>query len=196
MRVVSRSIAAWVMLATVGVAAQRSSDPPDQVERAFPTGGSIALDLSAGAYTIRGTSENVIRVRWETRSGDGAQVQADVAVQGGNATIRTRGPKNNFRVSIDVPRRSDLGLSLSAGDLSVRGVEGNKTLSMWAGDVTLEVGEPALYRHVEASVRIGELTLQPFSRNTGGLLRSFSWDGTGKYTVRAKLFVGDLKLVR
>lgn len=169
----------------------------DQVERAFKSGGSIAMDLSAGGYVIRGTAQETIRVRWRTEDGaESARVKAEVAVQGPSATIRTRGPKNHFRVEIDIPLRTDLNMSISAGDLDVLGIVGNKHLSMWAGDVTFEVGASELYKRVDASVRFGELTLSPFGANKGGILRSFHWNGPGKYTLSAKLFAGDLKFVR
>jgi hypothetical protein len=67
---------------------------------------------------------------------------------------------------------------------------------MWAGDVTMELGDAELYRRVDASVRAGEISAQPFGRSTGGLFRSVRWDGKGKYTINASLFAGDLKLVR
>jgi hypothetical protein len=179
------------------VVVQAGQGPPSHVERPFKAGGSIGFDLSAGAYTIRGSAEDRISVRWEVRDPDDrARVRTDIAVQGASATIRTRGPKNNFRVDIDVPSRCDLDLTLSAGDLRVRGIEGNKSLSMWAGDVTIEVGRAEQYRVVDVSVRAGDLTVEPFNRNTGGLFRSFHWTGSGKYAIHAKLFAGDLKLVR
>lgn len=178
-------------------AAFQDTTARDQVERAFKPGGRIAMDLSAGGYVIRGTAQETIRVRWRTEDpAESARVQAEISVEGSDATIRTRGPKNHFRVEIDLPQRSDLNMSISAGDLDVLGIEGNKQLSMWAGDVTLEVGGAELYKRVDASVRFGELTLSPFGANKGGILRSFHWNGTGKYTISAKLFAGDLKFVR
>jgi hypothetical protein len=190
-------IGAAIAVACGTFVVQAGQEPPTQVERPFKPGGSIGLDLSAGAYTIRGTADEVIRVRWDVRDpADRSRVRTDVAVAGASATIRTRGPKNNFRVDIDVPGRCDLDLTLSAGDVRIRGIEGNKSLSMWAGDVTIEVGRAELYRQIDASVRAGDLTIEPFNRNTGGLLRSFHWTGSGKYAIRARLFAGDLKLVR
>jgi hypothetical protein len=136
-------------------------------------------------------------VRMETRNApDLARADAQIAIRGGSGTVRVRGPRNNFRVQIDVPSRTDLAVNLSAGDLSIRGVEGSKSLDMWAGDVTIEVGDPAQYRRVHASVRFGEITSRPFSAAKGGIFRSFSWDGGGRYTIDAKLFAGDLKLDR
>jgi hypothetical protein len=118
----------------------------------------------------------------------------DLQVKGPNATVRTRGPGSGFRVN---RRSAAVGsdMTLTAGDLKVHGIEGNKRLSMWAGDVTMEVGDAELYRRVDATVKAGENSPRPFGRSTGGLFRSFRWDGKGKYTIDASLFAGDLKLV-
>ena len=171
--------------------------PSDSVEKAFAKGGRIRLDLSAGDYTIRGQMIDAIRVRWETRDArDMRSVRTDVIISGAVATVRTDGPRNHFRVAIDVPQRVDLDVELSAGDLTVKGVEGNKTLSMWAGDVTIDVGDPGQYRRVDATVRAGEISASPFGRSTGGLFRSLHWKGPGSYILDAKLTAGDLKLVK
>lgn len=175
----------------------QDASPRHHAERAFKAGGSIVLDLSAGDYRIRGTSDETIKIRWRTDDpADADRVKATIDVAGTNATIRTAGPKHNFRVEIDLPQRSDLDMNLSAGDLDVQGIEGSKRLSMWAGDVTLEVGAAELYKTVDASVRFGELSLRPFNTKKGGILRSFHWSGNGKYTISASLFAGDLKFVR
>ena len=179
---------------TVGTSAQPT--PASQIEKGFAKGGRIRMDLSAGDYTIRGTAVDAIRVRWETREPkDMERVKANVDVTGATARVLTRGPKNNFRVSIDVPQRADVDIELSAGDLKVRGIEGNKALSMWAGDVTMEVGDASLYRRVDVTVRAGEISARPFGRTTGGLFRSLHWGGSGKYTITAALTAGDFKLV-
>jgi hypothetical protein len=196
MKSAALALCAAALLSTSPVAAQESAALPEVV-KPFAPAGAIHLDLSAGDYTIKGTDEGSIRVAWTTRRDrDSSRVWADIQVRGTNATVRTRGAGNGVRVQIDVPRRSDLDITLTAGDLTVRGIEGNKRLSMWAGDVTMELGDAELYRRVDASVRAGEISAQPFGRSTGGLFRSVRWDGKGKYTINASLFAGDLKLVR
>jgi hypothetical protein len=198
----SAAIALLAVAALVASPAARSTAVQESLEsrelsKPFSPAGRIHLDLSAGDYTIQGTDEPNIRVSWRTRSDrDAARVRMDVRVSGSNATVRTRGPHSGFRVQVDVPRRSDLDMTLTAGDLRVRRIEGNKRLSMWAGDVTIEVGETEMYRRVDATVKAGEISPRPFGRSTGGLFRSFRWDGKGKYTIDATLFAGDLKLVR
>ena len=189
---------ALVGIVTLGAAApgtiQERTSAPD-LERKFGQGGQIRLDLSAGDYTITGTPADTLRIRWRTRHSDD-RVRATAEVRGTKANVRVNGPRNDFHVTIEVPQRSDLDLDLSAGDLKIRGIEGNKALSMWAGDVTIEAGSTDLYRRVDASVRFGDLDARLFGVSKGGIFRSFNWTGKGKYTVRASLFAGDLKLVR
>lgn len=190
-------VALAALVGAFHLTAVAQTSPTREVERAFAKGGRVAMDLSAGEYTIKGTAVDSIRVRCETRDQrDMERVRAEVKVNGTTASILTRGPHNNFRVSIELPQRADLDINLSAGDVTIRGLEGSKLLSMWAGDVTIEVGEAALYKRVDATVRAGEINASPFGRSTGGLFRSLHWTGGGKYTIDARITAGELNLVR
>jgi len=185
-------LALAAVLSAVSVQTQSTRFP----DRAFTQGGSVRLNLAAAAYRIRGRADDRIQVRWSTsKPGMRDRIHADVEVKGARAVIWTIAPHNSgAQFDIDLPARCDLDVDLNAGDLEVRNIEGNKNLSMWAGDVTIDVGNAQLYRRVEASVRFGEISAPPFNRSTGGIFRSLSWSGSGKYMVRAKLFAGDLKL--
>jgi hypothetical protein len=182
-------------LAAVLMAVPGTTQSTQYPDRAFTDGGSIRLNLAAAAYRIRGRADNRIRVRWTTSKADMQdRLHADVEVKGTHAVIWTVAPHNSgARFDINLPARSDLDVDLNAGDLEVLDVEGNKNLSMWAGDVTIDVGKAELYRQVEATVRFGDISAPPFNRSTGGIFRSLSYSGSGKYVVRAKLFAGDLK---
>jgi hypothetical protein len=165
------------------------------VEKPFVKGGVIRMKLAAGDYRITGWSDDKIRVSWRVdRAGDAETVKADTEIRGTNAVIATRGANHGVHFTIDVPSRSDIDIDLSAGDLEVRGIEGNKRIESWAGDMSIDVGKPDQYRSVEASVRAGDLNAQPFNVSKGGLLRSFSWKGKGPYSLEVKLFAGDLTL--
>lgn len=190
---VAAAAASLVPAATLG--AQTTSDS-NRLAKPFVSAGRVYMSLSAGGYRIEGSADKEIRVRWQTGDPDETKVRAKLEVKGRDATLRMDGPSNNFRVVIQVPERTDLVIRLSAGDLDVRRVEGSKDVDMWAGDVTIEVGEAARYRRVEASVRAGEITSSPFNVSKGGLFRSFEFDGKGPYDLRVKLMAGDLKLVR
>ncbi|MGH9160252.1 MAG: hypothetical protein ACRD2X_09740 [Vicinamibacteraceae bacterium] len=165
------------------------------LERPFVQGGRITMDLSAGDYTIEGTPDPHIRLSWETRDPrDARDVKVQANVEGNEADVETDGPSDGFRVRIEIPQRSDVKVSLSAGDLTLRGVEGHKDVSAWAGDLKIGIERAADYRRVDASVTAGEIKADPFGGSTGGIFRSFTWDGRGKYDLKARLTAGDLTL--
>ena len=153
------------------------------------------MRLSAGEYTIENAADEHIRLSWETRDpGAARRVRAKVDVDGDHATIHTDGPSNGFVVAIAVPARSDLWIRLSAGDLTIRGVDGHKDVSAWAGELKIGVGKAANYRSVDTAVLAGEIQAAPFNGSRGGLLRSFQWSGSGSYELRARLTAGEITL--
>jgi hypothetical protein len=171
--------------------------PPAQVEKAFPPGGTITMDLSAGHYTIRGTGAPAIRIRWTTRDvAQSGSVYAKAQVSGSNARVDVSGPSNGFDVSIEVPQRSDLSVSLSAGDLSIGPLDGSQDVSAWAGKIQLALQDLAQYSSVYASVTAGQIRAEPLDTQKGGLFRSVSWEGKGRYALRVRLTAGDVILHR
>jgi hypothetical protein len=177
------------------VSSLQARQPQSPVEKPFAKGGTIHMRLAAGGYKIAGRHDERIRVSWRAnRPEDAAHLKADTEIQGHSATIVTSGFRNGVEFTIEVPFRSDLDVELTAGDLEVRGVEGNKKIESWAGDVNVDIGQPEQYKRVDASVRAGDLNAPPFKVSTGGLLRSFSWTGSGPYSLSVKLFAGDLNL--
>jgi hypothetical protein len=168
----------------------------ESLERAFSQNGRIRMDLSAGDYHVSGSPDNRIRLEWSLR--DAAQlprVKARADVRDHEATITTDAPSNKgLRVVIEVPKQADLYVRLTAGDLRIEGIQGNKDVELHAGDVRIDVGRADDYRIVDASVWAGDITAPPFQVNKGGLFRSFDWRGGGPYRLHAKLMAGDLHL--
>jgi hypothetical protein len=168
----------------------------ESLERAFSQNGRIRMDLSAGDYHISGSPDNRIRLEWSVR--DPAQlprVKARADVRDLEATITTDAPSNKgLKVAIQVPKQADLYVRLTAGDLRIDGIQGNKDVELHAGDVRIDVGRAEDYRNVDASVWAGDITAPPFQVNKGGLFRSFDWRGKGPYRLHAKLKAGDLHL--
>jgi hypothetical protein len=194
-KLLASALAALLFL-PASIASQSSDKQSGTVERDFAAGGTVQLDLSAGDYVIEGTTADRVRVTWHTQTADDARdVKVNARVRGSEATITTDGPGNHFRVAIEVPRRSDLYLRMSAGDLDIIGIEGNKDVRLRAGDLSIEVGDPESYGQVTASVTAGDISASPFGVNTGGLFRSFSREGKGRFNLRAKLWAGDLRLI-
>lgn len=174
----------------------QSGRAKESLERAFSQNGRIRMDLSAGEYHISGSPDNRIRLEWSVRDADQLpRVRARADVRDHDATITTDGPSNKgLRVVIEVPKQADLYVRLTAGDLRIEGIRGNKDVELHAGDVRIDVGRPEDYRNVDASVWAGDLNAPPFQVNKGGLFRSFDWRGKGPYRLHAKLKAGDLRL--
>ena len=196
------TLAALLLTFVAAPEAQRDSSSKfaDSVERPFAPAGTVRLDLSAGDYQLTRGDDDRIRVAWHTRDVEALnQTRVGVTVRGKEAAIRTSGPRgfrgNHFRVEIELPRRTDLLLRMTAGDLSIAGIEGHKDVLLRAGDLRIEVGDPAQYKQVNASVTAGDISARPFGFSTGGLFRSFASTGPGRYQLRARLWAGDLKLL-
>lgn len=163
-------------------------------ERKFLSGGTVRLDLAAGEYEVVASKDDRIRVSWDDHGKD-AKVSLRIDVQASKATVRTETPwKDGPTIRIELPRRTNMIVRLTAGDLKIEGIEGSKDVSAHAGDVIISVGKREQYRYVKASVTVGDLTVDAFNVNKDGLFRSFEWTGKGQYELRAHLMAGDLKL--
>jgi hypothetical protein len=173
----------------VGAAAQA---PATSLERPFAAGGRVTMDLSAGEYEITGSPDNRVRLDWDAY--DRHDVDNRLTVQGTEARVSTDGPTNHFRVRIQVPARSNLYVRLTAGELTIKGIEGDKDVELHAGELDIDVVRPEDYGHVDAKIWAGEIHASAFRITKEGLFRSFDWNGTGKYRLHAHLKAGEMRL--
>ena len=172
------------------------SRPSDSLARSFAQNGKIRMELSAGDYNISGSKDQRIHIRWSVRDADQLpRVRARADVRGADASIVTDGPSNNgLRFDIQVPERSDLYVRMTAGDIRIEDIRGNKDIELHAGDVRIDVGRADDYNSVDASVWAGDIKAEPFHTIKGGLFRSFAWNGHGPYRLHARVKAGDLRL--
>lgn len=168
-------------------------DTTNTFEAPFQPGGEITADLSIGGYTIRGTTDNLIRVEVDDPS-QLPDVRSEVKVSGNSAKVAVEGPHSEFHVTIYVPQRSNIKAFQSIGQLRLVNVEGNQSLSLNIGQIQVEVPDPAKLKSVDASARIGEVHANPWHRGHGGFLPSFRASGTGPYSVYATVDIGQVEL--
>ena len=180
---------ALLAVLAVGTAAQA---PATSLERPFAAGGRVTMDLSAGEYEISGSPDNRVRLDWDADDRD--DVDNRLTVQGTEAHVSTDGPSNHFRVRIQVPARSNLYVRLTAGELTIKGIEGDKDVELHAGELDIDVVRPEDYGHVDAKIWAGEIHASAFRITKEGLFRSFDWNGTGKYRLHAHLKAGEMRL--
>jgi hypothetical protein len=160
----------------------------------FPSGGQLDLRIRSAEIHIVGSDEDKVQVRVEGRQGgESTDMKASFERTDRFGKLKVSGgPSNNLKITILVPRKSDLSIHIFAGDVEVKDIIGNKDVDLSAGDLNIAVGNTADYSHVEASVTSGSIEGGPFGESRGGLFRSFERFGSGKYKLVAHVGAGDL----
>jgi len=102
----------------------------------FNSGGKLRMHLRSGDFHIVGGPDNKITVRITGRNAyrasdmrvqlEGSNNSADLTVSGG--------PKNDLEVTIEMPRKTGLYVRMSAGNLELRHVTGDKDAELHAGE--------------------------------------------------------------
>jgi hypothetical protein len=160
-------------------------------EKDFVSGGRIEMTLESGDYDIRASSDNRIHVRWNEAS----RARVKLTTNGKSASLRVENtPNNDFHATIEVPALTDLRIRLTAGDMSVSGIKGDKDIEINAGDLNMSVGNSSDWGYVDASVTAGDIHAPAFKEATGGLFRSLHSTGPGKYRLHVHLMAGDVNL--
>lgn len=181
---------AGILLMPMRLVAQSTGSP---VEKDFVSGGKIEMTLESGDYKIRASSDNRIHVRWNEASSKGVQVK--LTTSGKSADVRVENtPHDNFHAIIEVPALADVRIRLTAGNLEMAGIKGDKNIELNAGNLDVSVGSSSDWGDVDASVTAGDIHAPAFQAAKGGLFRSLSWKGPGKYRLHVHLMAGDINL--
>jgi len=157
----------------------------------FEAGRHLTMRLRAGDYEIVGVDSPGIRLKCTTEN-----EPADVKISLAAGDLRVYGGSgHSVRIRIEIPRTTDLVIRLTAGDMSLTGITGDKDVEVRAGDLTISVDHPDEYRVAEGSVIAGDLRAGAFGINRDGLFRHFRKDNPkGRYRLHAELLAGDLTL--
>jgi len=163
-----------------------------------PVGDTLSLDLEAAGVTILPSGDGHVRTRYVgTRDHDLSRVRVQFTPAGRPAELRvSHTPNNDFQFEIQVPRVIGLSLRMTAGELKILGVEGNKDLRLHAGEITVQVGDPSAYGPVSASVWAGEIRPGPYGEGREGLFRTFERGGQGRYSLLVKVKAGEVTFQR
>jgi pimeloyl-ACP methyl ester carboxylesterase len=196
-----RILPALLLLALIPVAAaQRKLEIKDLQNHPFavefPSGSSLRMRLQSGDFHVSGSDDNRIAIHVQGKNIAKARnltVQFVRSGQGGDLRV-FGGPRKEFRVTIEIPKSTNLYVRMRGGDLKVEGVVGNKDVSLTGGDLAIEVGDPSIYALVDASVRFGDVLGDAFGDPKGWLGGALRKQGAGKYDLRAHVFAGDLIL--
>ena len=187
----------WIFVAITSIALHAQANPYETgVQQKFVSGGTIRIHLSAGAYTVSPSdSDNIVVTYHASSAAQLSRVKVKIKPAATSADIYIHDtPHNDFSATIEIPRRSNLWARLTAGDLNVEDIEGDKDLEIWAGQLDLEISDPDQYGHRDASVVAGSVEASAFNISKGGLFRSFQEQGPGKYRLHAHVTTGEVDL--
>jgi hypothetical protein len=162
------------------------------LSHALSSGGKVNLQLESGSYVVQPSDREYVVIRWDP-DGD---VRVNLNVKDGSATVSVANTphKGNFHAEIELPRRTDLWIRLTAGDLDIGPLRGGKDIELRAGNLNISIPDPQDYSHVDASLYAGDLNASAFGIQKDGLFRSFDWHGSGQYRLHAHLMAGDLTM--
>ena len=152
----------------------------------------LEIELGSGDYQIVTSSSDSIAVTYDDSNPAVRNVKVQIDSGHGQNHLKIAGAKSNFRAVIEVPRKTDLRVRMSAGGLSIGDVEGNKDIEVLAGNLELNSLRAQDYAQADFSVRVGDVYAPLFKTTKSGLWRSFKTAGPGKYRLHAHVGVGDM----
>jgi hypothetical protein len=190
-----------LMLLSLRPAFAENLDPVVR-EASFSAGGVVIVDANVGDVRVMPNDQpGKLRLVITSRNADDATAAPhwvrEFAVNGSQAKIVLQMPKHgehNFKVTIYVPKQSDLRLNLEVGDLTIEGIAGNTDADVGVGDLKVTVPDPHAYRAVAMSVHIGDVHAGAFGLEPHGFLgksveREF---GAGSYHLKLHTGIGDV----
>jgi hypothetical protein len=194
-----RLLAVFLLFESVALC-QTAQETTNLQHRAFETnlasGATLRLHLHDGDFRVVGSDSEKISIRAE---GKNVEQAGNIKIQLkrlGSAVDLTLShvPKKELQVTIEIPTSTNLYARMRGGNLSVQGVAGDKDLELTGGDLTIQVGSPEDYSHVDLSVRFGDVSGTQFGDPKGWIGNSVRKDGSGKYKLHAHVMAGDLVL--
>jgi hypothetical protein len=165
-----------------------------------PAGGSLWFRLRGGDVHIkRGTDPDHIVLRYTPdpkKPDEEKKVQIRSYVHGSQVRLEIKAPLSlSVDAQIEVPSPISLEVSMTGGDLTVKGVDGDKKLELFAGDLKVDVGTLEKLRNAEVSVRVGDVDVPPVGQVRGWLGHTWRYQGNGQYQLYAHTSFGDASLL-
>ena len=156
-------------------------------------GQQLTIDVRSGDIEITGAKAGALHVSCKLDDSFHAK-DVKISLAAGRLRI-SGGPEKNVRIRIEVPDKTNLIVRAAAGEMSIKGIIGDKDVELNAGNLTILVGDPASYKVAEGSVMAGNLSARVFGETKEGMFRNFRKENPkGQYRLRAKMMAGDLTL--
>jgi hypothetical protein len=196
---------AMVLAGSASLFAQKSYS----VSKSLPTHGSLSMEVNVGEVRIERSDETrTIRLSIDPRGGnyDEAAMQSWIRrfdVAGDHAAIVLYLPNlhrdsgSSPCMTISLPTYTDLKFEMGAGQLTVKGIEGNKDLHVDVGQLTVGVEDRAEYHEIHTSSKLGQAEDEVWQQRAGGFFPSTNrTSSSGPYTLNATVDIGQVNVVK
>src|SRR5438094_2832757 len=138
-----------------------------------PAGSSLWFRLRGGDVRVkRGTDPEHIVLRYtpdpkKPEEENKVQVRSDV--HGSQVRLEIKAPTSlSVDAEVEVPSPISLEVHMTGGDLAVEGVDGDKKLQLFAGDLKVDVGTLEKVRSARSLYASGTLMCPASARSTAG----------------------------
>jgi hypothetical protein len=167
-------------------------------ETSLPDRGTLTVHSSPAGITVVGTDRDKLRITC-THASDPHGVRLVLTGDPDHPQLTIHSEmhpnENNLEIRIEVPHRTGLRLHMGAGEVTVNNLEGDKDISLYAGQISIAAGDTSDYRSVNASVDIGEVKASAWGVDKGGFFRSFTrTTAGGEYRLYAHVLTGEIDL--
>ena len=160
----------------------------------------LIIDSRPAGLEIVGTDQEAIHLSCTVRDAENAR---DIRIRlSGNQddsklTITGGSLKNtNLQIRIEVPRKTSLRVQMSAGEVKVEEIAGDKDIDLYAGQISISSARPWDYRSVDLSVDIGEVKAPAYGEDKGGFFRAVTKQNVdGEYGLHAHVITGEIDLL-
>ena len=155
--------------------------------------------LPAGLEIV-GTDQAAIHVSCTSSDEDEAQhIRIQFHGKQDDETLTIKGNMhkgNNVKIRIEVPRKTSLRVEMSAGEVKVEEIAGDKDIDLYAGRIAISSTHPWDYRSVDVSVSIGEVKAPVYGAEKGGFFRGITKETAGgEYSLHAHVITGQIELL-
>ena len=170
--------------------------PPQGFETNLASGVNLRLHLHDGDFRVIGSDSDKLSIHVLGKNvAQAKNIKIQLKRSGTFADLTlSHVPQKQLQVTIEIPKSTNLYARMRGGDLAIRDVVGDKDLELTGGDLTIQVGSPEDYSHVDLSVKFGDISGTQFGDPKGWIGNSLQKDGNGKYKLHAHVMAGDLVL--
>jgi hypothetical protein len=200
MKILNIVAGASLFASTLGCLSQSTVRCGQTLDAPLRRGAELTIASVATEIEVVGTDQEMIHVSCRA---DDPNTASDIRIQlsgsADHANLTITGDHlthNNLHLRVEVPRKMDLALQLSAGSVKVDDLVGNKDIELTAGQISISDAHDWNYKDVSASVSIGAVNAQVYGANRGGFFGVFhKTDANGEYRLHAHVMTGQIELL-